>query len=204
MNEFLRYKICRWMVWMLFALIPMASFGKQPQANDNQKPLLWIVDGYALRDSVFQYSITKMKSDSAAYLVSHSLLYVMMSDIKSISCSEDSVPTVDILTGKQIPILIVVNGVPQESEAVVPIGRILTGNDWIQEIVASELPHIEDCEIKDTIVLREKELNSFCELPRGPILIITTRKPYNKVKTVIDHMMPNFNIRTYKEKGSKR
>lgn len=189
---------------MLFALMPMASFGKQPQSKDFQKPPLWIVDGYTLRDSVFQYSITKMKSDSAAYLVSHSLLYVMMSDIKSISCSEDSAPTVNILIGKQIPILIVVNGVPQESEAVVSIGRILTGNDWIQEIVASELPHIEDCGIKDTIVLRENELNSFCELPRGPILIITTRKPYNKVKAVLDHMMPNPNIRPHKEKGEKR
>jgi len=178
----------------------MASFEKQPQANDIQKPPLWIVDGYALCDSVFQYSITEMKSDSAAYLVSHSLLYVMMSDIKSISCSEDSAPTVNILIGKQIPILIVVNGVPQESEAVVSIGRILTGNDWIQEIVASELPHIEDCGIKDTIVLREKELNSFCELPRGPILIITTRKPYNRVGAMLEHAMPNYAVKPHKRK----
>lgn len=189
---------------MLFAFMPMVSFGKQPTTKDIQKPPLWIVDGYALRDSVFQYSITEMKSDSAAYLVSHSLLYVVMSDIKSISCSEDSAPAVNILIGKQIPILIVVNGVPQESKAVVSLGRVLTGNDWIQEIVASELPHIEDCGIKNTIVLREKELNSFCELPRGPILIITTRKPYNKVKAVLDDMMPNLNIKPHKDNGGKR
>lgn len=204
MKGSLRYKVCLWMVWVLFAFMPMASFGEQPQAKDIQKPPLWIVDGYALRDSVFQYSITEMKSDSAAYLVSHSLLYVVMSDIKSISCSEDSAPAVNILIGKQIPILVVVNGVPQESKAVVSLGRVLTGNDWIQEIVASELPHIEDCGIKNTIVLREKELNSFCELPRGPILIITTRKPYNKVKAVLEHMMPNPNIRPHKEKGGKQ
>lgn len=198
MKEALRYKIGLWMVWALFALIPMASFGVQPPAKDIPKPPLWIVDGYALRDSVFQYSITEMKSDSAAYLVSHSLLYVVMSDIKSISCSEDSAPAVNILIGKQIPILIVVNGVPQESKAVISLGRVLTGYDWIQEIVASELPHIEDCGIKNTIVLREKELNSFCELPRGPILIITTRNPYNKVKAVLDHAMPNLNIKPHK------
>lgn len=192
------------MVWVQLALIPMASFGKQPQAKDIQKPPLWIVDGYALRDSVFQYSITEMKSDSAAYLVSHSLLYVMMSDIKSISCSEDSAPTVSIVIGKQIPILIVVNGVPQESEAVVSLGRVLTGNDWIQEIVASELPHIEDCGIKEIIVLQEKELNSFCELPRGPVLIITTRKPYNRVGAMLEHMMPNDAVKSHSRKKSKR
>ena len=90
------------MVWALFAFMPMTCFGEQPQAKDIQKLPLWIVDGYALRDSVFQYSITEMKSDSAAYLVSHSLLYVVMSDIKSISCSEDSAPAVNILIGKQI------------------------------------------------------------------------------------------------------
>lgn len=192
------------MVSVLFVLMPVASFGKQPHAKDIQNPPLWIVDGYALRDSVFQYSITEMKSDSAAYLVSHSLLYVMMSDIKSISCSEDSAATVNILIDKQIPVLMVVNGELQECEAVVSIGRILTGNDWIQEIVASELPHIEDCGIKDTIVLREKVLNSFCEPPRGPILIITTRKPYNRVGAMLEHAMPNDAVQPHKRKKSKR
>lgn len=192
------------MVSVLFAFMPMASFGKQPPTKDIPKPPLWIVDGYALRDSVFQYSIAEMRSDSATYLVSRSLLYVMMSDIKSISCSEDSVPTVNVLIGKQIPILIVVNGEPKESKAVVSIGRILTGNDWIQEIVASELPYIEDCGIKDTIVLREKELNSFCELPRGPILIITTRKPYNRVGAMLEHAVPNDAVKPHKRKKSKR
>lgn len=176
----------------------------QSVKKDNIQPPLWVIDGYALRDSVFQYSITEMKSDSAAYLVSRSLLYVMMSDIKSISCSEDNAPTVNILIDKQIPILIVVNGELQESEAVVSIGRVLTGNDWIQEMVASELPHIEDCGIEDTIVLREKELNSFCELPRGPILIITTRKPYNRVGAMLEHAMPNDAVKPHKRKKSKR
>lgn len=72
------------MVWVLFAFMPMANFGERTLAKDIPKPPLWIVDGDALKDSSFQYSIPEMRFDSAAMPVERSLSYVSVSDIKSI------------------------------------------------------------------------------------------------------------------------
>ncbi len=191
------------MVWVLFSIMPMASFGKQPQANDIQKPPLWIVDGYALRDSVFRYSILEMQSDSAAMLVEQSLPYVSALDIKSISCMDDTVQTVNITTDKKIPIFIVLNGEEYKSDLTVVVGKILAEDDWIQEIITTDFPYIDECGIEKAFALREDSKQLFCYPPKGVVLIITTLKPYNKVKAVLDHMMPNPNIRPQKEKRGK-
>lgn len=204
MKDVLRYKIGLWMVLGLFAFMPVASFGEQPHAKDIQKPPLWIVDGYALRDSVFQYSITEMRSDSAAMLVERSLSYVSVSDIRSISCVEDSVQIVNITTDKKIPIFVVLNGEEYKSELVVPAGKLLSGSDWIQEIIANDFPYLDEYGIEKAFALREDSKQQFCYLPKGVVLIITTRKPYNKVKAELDHMMPNTNIRPHKEKRGRR
>lgn len=189
---------------MLFAFMPMASFGEQPPARDIQKSLLWIVDGYALRDSIFRYSILEMRSDSAAMLVERSLSYVSVSDIKSISCIDDTVQTVNITTDKTLPIFVVLNGEEYKSDLTVPVGKILTEDDWIQEIIKTDFPYIDECGIEKAFALREDSKQLFCYPPKGVVLIITTRKPYNKVKVVLDHMMPNLNIKLDKEKGGKR
>lgn len=204
MKEALRYKIGLWMVWVLFAFMPMASFGEQPQAKDIQKPPLWIVDGYALRDSVFQYSITELQSDSAAMLVERSLYYVSVSDIKSISCVEDSVQIVNITTDEKIPVFVVLNGEEYKSELAVPAGKLLSGSDWIQEIINADFPYLNEYGIEKAFALREDDKQLFCYPPKGVVLIITTYKPYNKVAAMLNHAMPNLNIKPHKDKGGKR
>lgn len=204
MKESLRYKVCLWMVWVLFAFMPMVSFGEQPPTKDIQTSLLWIVDGYALRDSIFQYSILEMQSDSAAMLVERSLSYVSASDIKTISCIDDTVQTVNITTDKKIPIFIVLNGEEYKSDLTVAVGKILAEDDWIQEVITTDFPYIDECGIEKAFALREDSKQLFCYPPKGVVLIISTRKPYNKVKAVLDHMMPNLNIKPDKEKGGKR
>lgn len=189
---------------MLFAFMPMASFGEQPPTKDIQTSLLWIVDGYALRDSIFRYSILEMRSDSAAMLMERSLSYVSVSDIKSISRIDDTVQTVNITTDKTLPIFVALNGEEYKSDLTVPVGKILTEDDWIQEIIKTDFPYIDECGIEKAFAFREDSKQLFCYPPKGVVLIITTHKPYNKVKVVLDHMMPNLNIKPDKEKGGKR
>lgn len=203
-NRSPRYKVCLWMVWVLFAFMPMASFGQQTLAKDIPKPPLWIVDGYALRDSVFHYSIPEMRSDSAAMLVERSLSYVSVSDIKSISCIDDTVQTVNIITDKKIPIFVVLNGEEYKSDLTVPVGKVLTGYDWIQEIIKTDFPHLSEYGIEKAFVLREDSKQLFCYPSKGAVLIITTLKTYNKVEAMLEHAMPNLNIKPYKDKGGKR
>ena len=191
-------------MWGLFALMPMASFGEQPPAKDVQKSLLWIVDGYALRDSILQYSIPEMQSDSAAMLVERSLSYVSASDIKSISCIDDTLQTVKITTNKQIQIYVVLNGEEYKSDLTVSVGKILAEDDWIQEIITTDFPYIDECGIEKAFALREDSKQLFCYPPKGVVLIITTLKPYNKAKAILDHMMPDLNIKPHKEKVGKR
>lgn len=192
------------MVWALFAFMPVASFGEQLLAKDIPKPPLWIVDGYALRDSVFQYSITELQSDSAAMLVERSLSYVSVSDIKSISCVEDSVQIVNITTDEKIPIFVVLNGEEYKSELAVPAGKLLSGSDWIQEIINADFPYLNEYGIEKAFALREDDKQLFCYPPKGVVLIITTYKPYNKVAAMLNHAMPNLNIKPRKDKGGKR
>jgi len=45
---------------------------------------------------------------------------------------------------------------------------------------------------------------NICYPSKDAILIITTRKPYNKVGAVLDHAMPNLNIKPHQDKGGKR
>lgn len=151
----------------------------------------------------FNYSIPEMQSDSAAMLVERSLSYVSASDIKSISCIDDTLQTVKITTDKQIPIYVVLNGEEYKSDLTVSVGKILAEDDWIQEIITTDFPYIDECGIEKAFALREDSKQLFCYPPKGVVLIITTRKPYNKVKAVLDHMMPNTNIRPHKEKGGK-
>lgn len=204
MKESLLYKVCLWMVWVLFAFMPMVSFGEQPPTKDIQTSLLWIVDGYALRDSIFQYSILEMQSDSAAMLVERSLSYVSVSDIKSISCIDDTVQTVNITTDKKLPIFVVLNGEEYKSDLTVSVGKILAEDDWIQEIITTDFPYIDKYGIEKAFALREDSKQLFCYPPKGVVLIITTRKSYNKTGAMLDHMMPNPNIRPHQDKGCKR
>lgn len=184
--------------------MPMVSFGEQPPTKDIQTSLLWIVDGYALRDSIFQYSILEMQSDSAAMLVERSLSYVSVSDTKSISCIDDTVQTVNITTDKKLPIFVVLNGEEYKSDLTVSVGKILAEDDWIQEIITTDFPYIDKYGIEKAFALREDSKQLFCYPPKGVVLIITTRKSYNKTGAMLDHMMPNHNIRPHQDKGCKR
>lgn len=145
-----------------------------------------------------------MQSDSAAMLVERSLSYVSASDIKSISCIDDTFQTVNITTDKKLPIFVVLNGEEYKRDLTVPLGKILTEDDWIQEIITTDFPYLDEYGIEKTFVLREDSKQLFCYPPKGVVLIITTRKPYNKVAAVLNHAMPNPNIKPDKEKGGRQ
>ncbi len=203
------------MVWGLLSIMPLASLGlpHQSMANDTPKSPVWVVDGCALQDSVFQYSLAEMQSDSAAMLVERSLSYISASDIKSIKCIRDSVQTVHITTDKNIPILIILNGEEYKNEVTVSVGKVLAGNSWIQEIIRGEIPYLDEYGIEKTIVLHEDNKQLLFEYPpNGAVLIITTQKPYNRVVAVLEHAMSslkikphkNLKIKPHKKKGGKR
>lgn len=81
---------------------------------------LWVVDNVALNDSVLDYTLEQMRSDSAAVLASRALSWVYQSDIESISvidsvsAAEDGFVNCDgvvkIATKFHEPLLVVING----------------------------------------------------------------------------------------------
>ena len=97
MSDSLRYKIALWMVLVTASSIMFCAAmapTRNIESNDMSCKILWVVDGVALHDSIFTYSIDRMRSDSAAVYVAQSLSYVYPSDIESI-CVMDSVEAAD-------------------------------------------------------------------------------------------------------------
>lgn len=86
MSDSSRYKIKLWMIAITFFVIA-GNMSAQHISSKNSK-ILWVVDGVALNDSVFNYSPEQMKSDSAAVLASRALSWVYPKDIDSISMSD--------------------------------------------------------------------------------------------------------------------
>ena len=72
------------------AMIPTRT----AECNDMSRKILWVVDGVALHDSIFTYSVDRMRSDSATVYAAQSLSYVYPSDIESV-CVMDSVEAAD-------------------------------------------------------------------------------------------------------------
>lgn len=154
---------------------------------------LWVVDGVALNDSVFDYTLEQMQSDSATLLASRVLSWVYQNNIASISvtdsiCAEEQGfvncnGVVNIATTFRGPIKFIINGLLTKTKEKVSAGEILGGYDYIQHIVKNELGDLADYGIKDFVIL--KQLSIGCHLLRMPCVVVTTELPYYRTEHLI-------------------
>lgn len=191
MKTSLRYKIALWLVMVTTSILLCASAipTRTAESNDLSRKILWVVDGVALHDSIFTYSIDRMRSDSATVYAAQSLSYVYPSDIESV-CVMDSVEAADygfvncsgvvkIQTSFREPLLIVVNGIPYKSHVKMTAGEMLGGMDCISRILVSEIPDLQDYDLKSVDII--KDLSVTCHKQRTPFVVITTGLPYYRV-----------------------
>ena len=191
MKTSLRYKIVLWLVMVTTSILLCASAfpTRTAECNGMSRKILWVVDGVALHDSIFTYSIDRMRSDSATVYAAQSLSYVYPSDIESI-CVMDSVEAADygfvncsgvvkIQTSFHEPLLIVVNGIPYKSHVKMTAGQILGTLDCIGRILVSEIPDLQDYDVKSVDII--KDLSVTCHKQRTPFVVVTTGLPYYRV-----------------------
>ncbi len=191
MKTSLRYRIMLWLAWVTTSILLCAAAipTRTAESNDMSRKILWVVDGVALHDSIFTYSIDRMRSDSAMVYAVQSLSYVYPSDIESI-CVMDSIEAVDygfvncngvvkIQTSFREPLLIVVNGIPYKSHVKMTAGEMLGGVDCISRILVSEIPDLQDYDVKSVDII--KDLSVTCHKQRTPFVVITTGLPYYRV-----------------------
>lgn len=170
----------------LFAFCLSAQSMNKEQTQVPQIKTLWVVDNVALNDSVLDYTLEQMRSDSAAVLASRALSWVYQSDIESISVI-DSVSAAEdgfvncngvviIATKLHEPLLVVINGCLYESKGKASAGEILGGYDRIQHIVHNEFRGLKECGIKESKVLRQGYIGFHQQ--KYPLVVITTELPY--------------------------
>lgn len=169
-----------------FVLCLSAQSVNNGRLPEDKIKTLWVVDGVALNDSVFDYSLEQMRSDSAAELASSVLSWVYPSNIESISVI-DSVSAaeygfvncngvVKIATTFRQPLLLIINGLPTKTKEKFSAGEILGGYDYIQHIVNNELGDLADYGIKEFVIL--KQITIGWHPQRIPFVIVTTELPY--------------------------
>lgn len=191
MKTSLLYKIvlCMVMVTTSILLCSAAIPTRTAECNDMSRKILWVVDGVALHDSTFTYSIDRMRSDSATVYAAQSLSYVYPPDIESV-CVMDSIEAADsgfvncsgvvkIQTSFREHLLIVVNGIPYKSHVKMAAGEMLGGVDCISRILVSEIPDLQDYDVKSVDII--KDLSVTCHKQRTPFVVITTGLPYYRV-----------------------
>lgn len=170
----------------LFAFCLSAQSMNKEQTQVPQIKTLWVVDNVALNDSVLDYTLEQMRSDSAPVLASRALSWVYQSDIESISVI-DSVSAaeygfvncngvVKIATKLREPLLVVINGYLYKSNGKASAGEILGGYDRIQHIVHNEFRGLKECGIKESKVLRQGYIGFHQQ--KYPLVVITTELPY--------------------------
>lgn len=170
----------------LFAFCLSAQSMNKEQTQVPQIKTLWVVDNVALNDSVLDYTLEQMRSDSAAVLASRALSWVYQSDIESISvidsvsAAEDGFVNCDgvvkIATKFHEPLLVVINGYLYKSNGKASAGEILSGYDQIQHIVHNEFRGLKECGIKESKVLRQGYIGFHQQ--KYPLVVITTELPY--------------------------
>lgn len=172
----------------LYAYTPDKEFLKK-----NEEKILWVVDGVALNDSVFGYTLAQLRSDSAAVLASRVLSWVYPNDIASISVI-DSVSAaeygfvncngvVKIATTFREPLSVIINGIPNKSKEKVSAGEILGNYNYIQHIIKNEFDDLEDYGINDCVIL--KEIKVGFHWLRTPCVVVTTEVPYYRADNLV-------------------
>ena len=172
----------------LFAFCLSAQSMNKEQTQVPRIKTLWVVDNVALNDSVLDYTLEQMRSDSAAVLASRALSWVYQVDIESISVI-DSVSAAEygfvncngvikIATKFHEPLLVVINGYLYKSKEKASAGEILGGYDRIHHIVHNEFPGLKECGIKESNVLKQAYIGFHPQ--QYPLVVITTDVPYHR------------------------
>lgn len=177
----------------LFVFCLSAQSVNKEQKQESKIKTLWVVDGVALNDSVFDYTIEQMQSDSAALLAARVLCLVYPNDIASISVT-DSISAamygfvnckgvVKIATTFREPIMFIINGLLTKTKEKVSAGEILGGYNYIQHIVKNEFGDLAKYGIKDFVILEQLLIG--CHPQRIPYVVVTTELPYYRTEHLI-------------------
>lgn len=177
----------------LFVFCLSAQPVNKEQKQESKIKTLWVVDGVALDDSVFDCTIEQMQSDSATLLAARVLSFVYPNDIASITVT-DSISAamygfvnckgvVNIATTFREPIMFIINGLLAKTKEKVSAGEILGGYDYIQHVVRNEFGDLADYGIKDFVIL--KQLPIGCHPQRIPYVFVTTELPYYRTEHLI-------------------
>lgn len=177
----------------IFVFCLSAQSVNNERMQESKIKTLWIVDGVALNDSVFDYTLEQMQSDSAPLLASCVLSWVYPNDIASISVT-DSVSAaeygfvncngvVKIATTFREPILFIINGLLTKTKEKVSAGEILGGYNYIQHIVKNEFGDLAKYGIKDFVILEQLRIG--CHPQRIPYVVVTTELPYYRTEHLI-------------------
>lgn len=177
----------------LFVFCLSAQSVNNERMQESKIKTLWIVDGVALNDSVFDYTLEQMQSDSAPLLASRVLSWVYPNDIASISVT-DSVSAaeygfvncngvVKIATTFREPIMFIINGLLTKTKEKVSAGEILGGYNYIQHIVKNEFGDLAKYGIKDFVILEQLLIG--CHPQRIPYVVVTTELPYYRTEHLI-------------------
>lgn len=177
----------------IFVFCLSAQSVNNERMQESKIKTLWIVDGVALNDSVFDYTLEQMQSDIAPLLASRVLSWVYPNDIASISVT-DSVSAaeygfvncngvVKIATTFREPIMFIINGLLTKTKEKVSAGEILGGYNYIQHIVKNEFGDLAKYGIKDFVILEQLLIG--CHPQRIPYVVVTTELPYYRTEHLI-------------------
>lgn len=177
----------------IFAVCLCAQTPDNECSGSKEKKILWVVDGVALKDSVFNYTLNQMRSDSAAVLASRVLSWVYPGDVKDISVQNSSEAleygfpncngVISITTTFREPLLVIINGILNQSKGKVSAGEILGGYKYIQHIIKNEFADIMDYGVKECVLLKEVKIG--CHWPRTPFVVVITETPYYRKDNLV-------------------
>lgn len=182
------------LILCVFALcISAQSVDKGRPCGLHRARTLWVVDSVALNDSVFDYTLDQMQSDSAAVLASRVLSWIYPGDIESISVI-DSIEAseygfvncngvVKIATKFREQLIIVLNGCPYKSKVKVSAGDMLGGYDNIKRIVKDEFVGLDDYGIIDFKIIKDVMIG--CHPQRRPWVVVKTELPYYQREGIV-------------------
>ncbi len=141
------------------------------------KPVLWVVDGVALTDSIFNYTIEQMQGDSAAIYAYEALRWVYPHSIESIVARKtagfsDFSGIVEITNLNRLQPLIVLNGIPFNSKGTISPGQAMNLRTGVMPFVRQEFPEFSRYGIKSVCVPYNLWWSS-------PIIFITTYKDFD-------------------------
>lgn len=190
-------KISRLIIGFILSIYTLGLSARPTTANQpsgNQVKTLWVVDGVALNDSVFDYTLDQMKSDSAVAIAASALYYITLNDIIEITVS-DSIEAVrdgfvncngvvKIMTSYQESLPIIIDGMFYKSKSKVSAGDVLGGQDYIKQILMTEFADLDKCGISGIKIIKDVILTIWLR-QRTPTVVVTTKSPYYRIESLV-------------------